>query len=270
MTAGGVSQHKGGHARCDHPDARHNDGGEPGVDCGAGLLEDVGHVEDHGGHPRELGQEVEDTCTIEWPEESLRAHHPEESGQPMLLRLSLVFDSLFLILALDDLLNLLSDVVLGAPVPLEAGTCFVLPVILYKPVGRFPAAPHGEGEEEGAGGADPAGGPPVKQEAEEVDLGDAKREEDGGHHAQAAAPVRVRDLRHENTHAWVGGADGQGRDKPSEENDRDGGRHRDEAPGEEERETGDHRDLPPTELCGEAAAQYAGGEAGHEVEGGDP
>ena len=57
-----------------------------------------------------------------------------------------------------------------AAVPLEAGPRLLAPALLHQPVGGLPAPPHGQGEQQGAAGADPAGGPPVKQEAEEVHL----------------------------------------------------------------------------------------------------
>ena len=269
VAAGGESQDKCGQTCSDHADAGHNDGGEPGVDRGARVLEDVGHVEHHGGHPRQLGHQVQDTRTWERPQERLGSHHPEQSQQSLLLGLvSLLFD--FLVLALDDLLNLLGDVILRTPVPLKACPALLLPVVLHQPVGRLPAAPHGDREEEGAEGADPASCPPVKQEAQEVHLGDPERQEDGRHHAKAAAPVRVRDLRDKHPHAGVGRADGQRWNEPREEDDGYRGRHRDQAPGEEEREPGNHCNLPPSKLGGEAASDYAGGQAGDEVEGRDP
>ena len=175
VTAGGESQHKCGQTSSEHSDASHNDGGEAGVDGGARVLEYVGHVEYHRGHPRQLGHQVKDAGTRERPEESFGCHHPEKRQQSPLLRLVCLL-LVFLVLALDDLLDLVSDVILGAPVPLEAGPALLLLVILHQPVGRLPATPHREGEEEGAEGADPAGGSPVKQEAKEVHFSDAERE----------------------------------------------------------------------------------------------
>ena len=80
----------------------------------------------------------------------------------------------------------------------------------------------------------------------------------------------MRDLRDKHAHAGVGGADGQSRDEPREEDHGDGGRHGDQTPGEEQRESGNHCDLSSTELGGQAASDDAGGQAGDEVEGRDP
>ena len=69
----------------------------------------------------------------------------------------------------------------------------------------------------------------------------------------------MRDLGDKDAHAGVGGADGQRRDEPREEDHGDGGRHRDQTPGEEQREPGNHCDLSSTELGGQAASDDAGG-----------
>ena len=43
-------------SRSEDSDSRHDDRSEERVDGGSWLLEDVGHVEDHGGDPRPLSQ----------------------------------------------------------------------------------------------------------------------------------------------------------------------------------------------------------------------
>ena len=49
---------------------------------------------------------------------------------------------------------------------------------------------------------------------------DSYGEEDGWHDTQTASPVGMRYLGDEDSHAGVGGADGQGGDEAGEEDDR--------------------------------------------------
>ena len=162
----GVPEDEEREASSQHSDNRHYDGAEVRVQGGAGLLEDGRHEEHHGGDPRPLCEDVEEPRAGERSEECGGGESGEEAAQTSL---SLVL-ALLLPLVEDHLLYLLLDVVLAAAVPLQGPPGLLLPLVLHQPVWRLPAGPHAADHQEGARRADPRGGPPVTEKAQEVDL----------------------------------------------------------------------------------------------------
>ena len=69
VSPGGVAENECRKASSDHSDGGDYDRSKVRINGGAGLLEDVGHVEHHGGDPGQLGQEVEHSCAGEGGEE---------------------------------------------------------------------------------------------------------------------------------------------------------------------------------------------------------